>query len=144
MYSCLYFFNVKIVCIIKYYNLIFTFRTSGVDDDKLDSMAGMSASALPRPKTPKSAKSTRRQIRQSAREVDLQSSSSECPSLPRQRPRFRSASRDRTSGAKSLGSAGSGGARSLVSSSGSRSLTPGKIVSSGNIRSNSKKVNNLF
>ena len=59
-------------------------------------MAGMSASALPRPKTPKSAKSTRRQIRQTVREADLYSSSSECPSLPRQRPKFRSVSRERS------------------------------------------------
>ena len=60
----------------------------------------MSASALPRPKTPKSAKSTRRQIRQTVREADLYSSSSECPSLPRQRPKFRSISRERSFAAR--------------------------------------------
>ena len=121
-------------------------------DEKLDSMAGMSSSALPRPKTPRSSKSVRRHLRQSVREADLQSSSSECPSLPRQtRPRFRSASRDRgggpavavNGGPKSLGAGGGGvGPRAAVSA-GPRSLTPGKIVSSGGgggVVSNSRQV----
>jgi hypothetical protein len=64
------------------------YRTTGGDDldEKLDSMAGMSSSALPRPAV---TTARRRQLRESARQADLNSSSSECPSLPRHRSRIR-------------------------------------------------------
>ncbi len=79
------------------------------------------AAGLNPAKSPKSTKSSRRQARESLREADLQSSSSECPSLPRNHrpPRFRSASRERSVGrgtSRDRSGEGGRGNRSIPSS----------------------------
>lgn len=111
-------------------------KTNAVDvEDKLDMMAGMTSNALPMPKistsndqskpkasnqppkTPRStSKSARRQFRETIREADVQSSSSECPSLPRQRPKHRSMSRERSQASSRVGGSQSQGSRQMTKS----------------------------
>ena len=69
------------------------------------------------PKTPRStSKSARRQFRETIREADVQSSSSECPSLPRQRPKHRSMSRERSQASSRVGGSQSQGSRQATKS----------------------------
>ena len=117
-------------------------QTNAVDvEDKLEMMAGMTSSAIPQPKispandqikskpsnqppkTPRStSKSARRQFRETIREADVQSSSSECPSLPRQRPKHRSMSRERSQASSRGGGSQSQGSRQVT-----KSKTPTQI-----------------
>jgi len=69
------------------------------------------------PKTPRStSKSARRQFRENKREADVQSSSSECPSLPRQRPKHRSMSRERSQASSRISGSQSQGSRQVTKS----------------------------
>ena len=74
-------------------------------------------SSTQQPKTPRStSKSARRQFRETIREADVQSSSSECPSLPRQRPKHRSMSRERSQASSRVGGSQSQGSRQATKS----------------------------
>jgi len=125
---------------------------AGDVEDKQDMMAGMTSSAIPLlkasgtndqlknkptnqpPKTPRStSKSARRQFRETIREADVQSSSSECPSLPRQRPKHRSMSRERSQASSRGGGSQSQGSRQVTKSkTPTQSKPPGQHQNSTN------------
>ena len=97
--------------------------------------ASLAAGLIPA-KSPKSTKSSRRQARESLREADLQSSSSECPSLPRTHrpPRFRSASRERSVGrGTSRDRSGEGGRANRSIPSSVRTINSVKRTSSSQV-----------